>query len=383
MAPLFLFSFANVVGLGIIVPLLPFYAGAAGAGPHEVAWLFAAYSLAQFLTAPLWGRLSDRIGRKPVILLSFAGGALGYVWLVFADSLTAIFLARIFGGAMNGWLGTTQAYIADVTTPQERARGMGVLGAAFGVGFVVGPALGGYLVGSGDPDYRLPMLLAAAGSGLALLVALVAMREPERIRQSAAAREGLGDLLRLAPMVVGIIGFGFLLSFVFSGMESTYALWAETVFDLGPRTVGYYLAFAGLCAAVVQGGLVGWLVRRVGEPSVATSGFLVLATGLVWLTQATEPSMMIPATGLLGTGFGLAHPSLLSLASRAAASDIRGGAMGLMQSGASLGRVLGPAWAGFAFGSIGSAWPFLSGAMLLVPVTVAFILLARHLPRHS
>ena len=156
MLPIFLAALANVVGLGVIVPLLPFYAERAGASPKEIAWLFAVFSLAQFVTAPFWGRLSDRIGRKPVMVVSFGGSALAYVWLAHAGDLTAIFLARAFAGVMNGWLATSQAYIADVTTPERRARGMGMLGAAFGIGFVIGPALGGYLVGGGDPDFRPP-----------------------------------------------------------------------------------------------------------------------------------------------------------------------------------------------------------------------------------
>ncbi|MGD8810058.1 MAG: MFS transporter, partial [Gammaproteobacteria bacterium] len=227
MLPLFFAALSNVVGLGVIVPLLAFYAGDAGAGAAEIAWLFAVFSLAQFLTAPLWGRLSDRVGRKPLIAISFAGSAVGYLWLAHADGLTEIFLARIFSGVMNGWLATSQAYIADVTTPERRARGMGMLGAAFGVGFVIGPALGGYLVGGDVPDFRLPILIAAVGSAIACLIVLAALKEPERHRHGGGPRPGLGDMVKAAPITVAFIAFNFCLFFVFSGMESTFAVWCD------------------------------------------------------------------------------------------------------------------------------------------------------------
>lgn len=383
MLPLFFAALSNVVGLGVIVPLLPFYAEEAGAGAAEIAWLFAAFSLAQFITAPLWGRLSDKIGRKPVIAISFAGSVAGYIWLAYANDLTAIFLSRIFSGVMNGWLATSQAYIADITTSERRARGMGMLGAAFGVGFVIGPALGGYLVGGDTPNFRLPMMIAAGGSAAALLISLVAMREPARHEQISGTRTNLPVLLRSAPIVAAFVGFNFCLFFVFSAMESSFAVWCDHVLGMGPRAVGYYLSFAGICAAFVQAWLVGQVVKQVGEGPAIISGFVAVAAGLALLPLATSPPMLLPAIALLALGFGFANPSLLSLVSHAAAPDIRGGAMGLMQSGASLGRVFGPTWAGFAFAALGSSWPFLSGALVLVPVTIASVFLARRVTRRS
>lgn len=383
MLPLFFAALSNVVGLGVIVPLLPFYAEEAGAGAAEIAWLFAVFSLAQFLTAPLWGRLSDKIGRKPVIAISFIGSVAGYIWLAYASDLTGIFLARIFSGAMNGWLATSQAYIADVTTPERRARGMGMLGAAFGVGFVIGPALGGYLVGGDTPNFWLPMMIAAGGSATALLISLVALREPDRHVHADEVRTSPPALLRNAPITAAFVGFNLCLFLVFSAMESTFAVWCDQMLGMGPQSVGYYLSFAGICAAIAQAWLVGRVVARMGEGPAIVAGFLALAAGLALLPAATTPPMLLPAIALLSLGFGFANPSLLSLVSRAAAPDIRGGALGLMQSGASLGRVLGPAWAGFAFAALGSSWPFLSGALVLLPVTVASVFLARRVSRRS
>lgn len=382
MLAIFLSALANVIGLGVIVPLLPFFALQHGADPAEAAWLFAVFSLAQFVTAPLWGRLSDRIGRKPVIVISLAGSAATYVWLAFADDLAGIYAARIAAGVMNGWLATSQAYIADVTEPEGRAKGMGMLGAAFGIGFVIGPALGGWLVGSGDLDYRLPMLIAAAGSGAALIVALAMLREPARHRahQETVRLAFLPSLLAV-PLLGTLVALYFSLFFVFSGMESTLALWCKRVMAMGPREVGYYLAFAGICGVIVQGGLVGRLVPLVGEARVVLIGYLAVAAGLALLPFVPAPPWLIPAIGLLAVGFGFANPSLQSLISRAAPATMRGGTMGVAQSANSLGRILGPLWAGFAFASIGIAWPFLSGALLLIPVVAVTVVVARQVSR--
>ncbi len=378
MLPLLLAALANVIGFGVIVPLLPFFAGTAGATPQQVAWLFASFSLAQFLTAPLWGWLSDRVGRKPVILFSFAGSAATYIWLANAGGLTEIFAARILGGMMNGWLATSHAYIADTTAPDQRARGMGFIGAAFGVGFVIGPALGGYLVGGASPNFQLPILVAAAGSLVALTVALVGIREPVRRDRAARSSVRLHRVAAAAPIFAVMLGLHFCLFFVFSGMESVFALWCERVLAMGPRQVGYYLAFAGLCSVFVQGWLVGRLVGRFGEPLVFCFAVVSLAAGLALLPTTDVRVMLLPPLALLSIGFGLANPSLLSMMSRAAPDTIRGGALGLSQSAASLGRILGPAWAGFAFAAMGVVWPFYSGALVLGPVLVlSFILLKR------
>jgi len=383
MLPLFLAALANVTSLGVIVPLLPFLAESVGAGPTAIAWLFAVYSLTQFLTAPLWGRLSDRIGRKPVIAISFAGSALAYLWLSYADSLTMIFVIRGIAGVMNGWLATGQAYIADITTPEQRARGMGMLGAGFGVGFVIGPALGGYLVGAGTPDFHPPLLLAAGGSAVALAVTLVMLREPERhveVPHANAWRVVSGSNLGLISVLIGLL---FCLFFVFSGMESTFAVWCNKALAMGPRMVGYYLSFAGIVGVGVQAWLVGRLVSAIGEPRVVSLAMAALAAGLSLLPQASAPVLLLPALALLSLGFGLGNPSLLSLISREAPVDLRGGAMGLSQSASSLGRILGPVWGGAAFGLLGRDWPFLSGALLLIPVTLVAVVLARRLNLHG
>jgi DHA1 family tetracycline resistance protein-like MFS transporter len=384
MLPLFFAVLANVVGLGVIVPLLPFYAEGAGASAQQIAWLFAVFSGAQFLTAPLWGRLSDRIGRKPVIVTSFVGTAVGYVWLAYADGLTGIFLARAFAGMMNGWLATSQAYVADVTTPEGRAKGMGTLGAAFGIAFIIGPALGGYLVGGGTPDFELPILIAAGSSALALVTALFALREPERHGTSAAAESlRIAGIARAAPILAVMIGLNFGIFFVFAGMESTFAVWCGQALAMGPRDVGYYLSFAGVVGVVVQGWLVGKLAPRVGEGWLVAAGLLALAAALALLPTSTSPPMLLTPIALLSLGFGLATPALVSLVSRTASEDIRGGALGVSQSAQSLGRILGPTWAGFAFVNFGRDWPFFSGALILLPLVAVAAAMTRRLRAQS
>lgn len=377
MLPIFLAALANVIGLGVIVPLLPYFALHHGAGPAEAAWLFSIFSLAQFISAPLWGRLSDRFGRKPIMLISFAGSALGYTWLAFATDLTDIYLARIFAGFMNGWLATSQAYVADVTDEEGRAKGMGMLGAAFGLGFILGPALGGYLVGELGVNYQLPMLIAAAGSLAAFLISAVMLREPER---RASLKE---SSMRFIPQLLSIPVLGVLvliyfgMFFVFAGTESTLALWCKQVLELGPRQLGYYLGFAGICGVIVQGGLVGRLSSRIGEARVVMIGLIVLGLGIAGLPFVTEQIWLLAPISLLFVGFGFSNPALQSQISRTAPETMRGGIMGIAQSMSSLGRILGPYWAGLAFTSIGVAWPFFSGAALLVPIFIVTLLMTR------
>jgi len=376
MLAIFLAALANVIGLGIIVPLLPYFALHHGASAGEAAWLFSVFSLAQFATAPLWGLLSDKIGRKPVILISFLGSTAAYLWLAFADTLLTIYLARIFAGVMNGWLATSQAYVADVTDEESRAKGMGMLGAAFGLGFIFGPALGGYLAGEADVNYQLPMIFAAVGSAAAFAISAVLLREPERHQTRIESTLSFLPKLYAIPSLVTMIVLYFALFFVFSGMESTLALWCDKVLGMGPQQVGYYLAFAGICGVIVQGWLVGKLAPKIGESRLVLIGLFTLAVGLAGLPYVPEPIWLVLPIALLSIGFGFANPSLQSLISRAAPDNLRGGTMGVAQSANSLGRILGPAWAGYAFLAVGVAAPFLSGALLLIPVLIVTAILA-------
>lgn len=375
MPVLFLIVFVDLVGFGIVIPLLPFYAEHFGAGPEVVTLVMASYSLAQLFMAPLWGRLSDRIGRRPVLVTSLIGSVAAYLVLAWAPALWALFLARILAGAMAGNIAAAQAYIADVTPPERRAQGMGLIGAAFGLGFIVGPVVGGLLAGH-DPahvDYVMPALAAAAMSALALAGTLLVLREsldrsrppPPRIARVTAARQMLGRA-STAPFIV----VGFLTTAVFAGMETTFALWSSRTFGWGPAQNGYLFAFVGILGAFLQGLAIGRLTRRFGEIRVLSAGLMLIALGLAGIGVATGVPVVVAAAGFLSIGFGMANPSLTSLVSRSAGAAEQGMVLGVYQSASSLARVVGPALAGVAFGGLGKSAPFLLGAAILVPVAI-------------
>jgi MFS transporter, DHA1 family, tetracycline resistance protein len=369
--PILLFIvFVDLVGFGIIIPLLPFYAEHFGASVLAVTLLMAVYSAMQFVAAPLLGALSDRFGRRRVIALSTFGAALGYLVMGLADSLALLFVARALAGAMAGNIAAAQAYIADVTSPEDRAKGMGLFGAAMGFGFIVGPAIGAALAGGGETvNFSLPPLVAAATSALAGVLALVVLREtgvaaaPRRLSWLAPISAALGNT-DLRPLAVTL----FLVVFAFAGLETTFALWAERQLAWGPREVGALFAGVGVVAVIVQGGMVGPLSRRLGEEAVVLIGIVALVAGFSLLPIATTLAPTLVAMALLAGGFGLANPALASLVSRRAAANAQGASLGVAQAGASLGRIFGPALAGVLFTSGGQALPYVTSAAILVAV---------------
>jgi MFS transporter, DHA1 family, tetracycline resistance protein len=377
MATLFLIVFTDLVGFGLIIPLLPFYGEHFHASPADVGVLMATYSLAQFIAAPLWGRLSDRVGRRPVLAASLLGATLSYVWLAFSETLWMLFAARALGGFMAGNIATAFAYVADVTTPAHRAKGMGIVGAAFGLGFIFGPAIGGVLAGH-DPahaDYRTPALVAAGLSALAMILTVALLREslPKSVRlaHSRLPRSSRWRLLAEAlrtPGVGRLIGIAFLATFVFAGMETTFAMWSRRQFGWGPEQNGYLFAFVGLISAAVQGGLVGRLARRFGEHRLVVSGAAGLALGMLAIPFASSVPLLAPAMLVVALGFSLMTPSLNSLVSLRVQSTVQGGTMGVSRSATTLARVLGPGWAGLLFEYVGKDWPYFVGALIMTIV---------------
>jgi MFS transporter, DHA1 family, tetracycline resistance protein len=380
---LFLIVFVDLVGFGLVIPLLPFYAVRFAASPQEVTALLAVYSLAQLVTAPLWGRLSDKIGRRPVLLFSLTASAFAYLWLGGATALWMLFAARAFAGACAGNIAAAQAYIADVTRPEERARGMGLIGAAFGLGFIIGPALGGLIAGN-DPataDIETPAWIAAGLSMLAFCGVLLLLSEslPAGVRSRAVAHNRIGAVVEVLhrPVLSRLILVFFLVILAFAGMESTFALWAMGEFGWGPRQVGYVFAYVGILSAVLQGGLIGRLTRRFGEERLLLCGLALIGAGLLLMTLAHNLAVLVVAVTGLSLGMGLSQPSLNSLISRRAGNEEQGEVMGVSQSVGSLSRVLGPFAAGFCFAAFGRNAAFLWGAAL---VALA-LLLALKLPR--
>ena len=380
---LFLIVVIDLVGFGLVIPLLPFYAVRFGASPQLVTALLAVYSLMALLSAPFWGRLSDRIGRRPVLMSSLAAGVLAYLWMGAADALWMVFAARSLAGVCAGNIAAAQAYIADVTTPENRAKGMGLIGAAFGLGFIIGPALGGLLAGD-DPataDLSMPAWVAAVLSGMALLGVAFVLPEsrPLEARQNTPARSRLATILGALrrPILSRLILIFFLVILAFSGMESTFALWAMRQFGWGPSQVAYVFAYVGLLSAVLQGGLIGRLSRRFGEERLLLVGLALIGIGLLALPATRWLPLLALVLAALAVGMGLAQPSLNSLISRRAGRDEQGEVLGVSQSVGSLARVLGPLAAGFLFAEFGRDAPYLWGAALVAAAWLLTVLLWR------
>ena len=379
--------FTDLVGFGVVIPLLPFYGEHFGASPMTVTMLLATFSGCQLIAAPLWGRLSDRIGRRPIVLISTATSVLAYVWLASADALWMLFAARALQGISAGNISVAQAYIADVTKPANRAKGMGMMGAALGLGFIVGPAIGGQLAG-GDPTaltVALPAYAAAGFSALALVLAALLLTESlPTERRAEAARNRPGRLAQIRdafarPGLRRLMILFFTTTFAFAGMETTFALWALARFNWGPRQVGELFAMVGIVLVVIQGGLIGRLTQRFGEARMLLVGTITIGLGLALMAAALVPAVGIAASCLLALGMGMAQPSISSLISREAAATEQGSVLGVNQSVGSLARLLGPAAAGVAFTIGGPSAPYLLGAALMV---VSSWLAARVLRRH-
>lgn len=376
---LFFIVFIDLIGFGVIIPLLPFYAEYYDASPAMVGLVMATYSFTQFLAAPFWGRLSDRVGRRPVLLVSLAGASVAYVWLGFADNLWMLFAARAAGGAMAGNISAAFAYVADVTTRETRAKGMGMIGAAFGLGFIAGPALGGILAGSDpvNPDFRSPAFAAAAMSAVALVLAVATLKESlsVEIRRKLAQMppEKRLQMFRKAlgrPNVGLLIVLSFLATFVFAGLESTFAMWSRRQFGWGPEQNGYMFAFVGLLSAAIQGGLIGRLVNRFGEPRLIVQGAVALAVGVLLIPFSDNLALLLVAMVVAGYGFSIISPSLNSLISLQVGEEEQGGIMGVTRSATTMARFIGPAWAGFLFGAFGRDWPYFGGALVMAVVVL-------------
>jgi len=341
--------FIDLVGFGIVIPILPLYAERFGASPIVIGLLLAVYSAMQMLCAPLLGRLSDRIGRRPVLLVSVLGTAAGFFLMGTANTLTLLFVARIIDGATGGNLSTALAYIADVTPPEERSRGMGLVGAAFGLGFIVGPALGGIF---SRVSPQAPFFVAAALATLnavALAVWLPESLPPERrVRTFHVAGARSLDLAPPARRRLALtLGTYFLTTVAFSLLTATYPLFTNRRFGYGPSENGYLFATQGLLAAIVQGGLLGWLIRRSSDKAMALVGVVGLGVSLFLLPLSLAIPVLLATTAGVAISHGLVASTLNGLASRTVSPAAQGRVMGLMQSAASLARIVGPVLGGW------------------------------------
>ena len=376
MSPLvviFITVFIDLLGFGIIIPLLPFYAESFGASAFAIGLLNTSFSLMQFLFSPVWGRWSDRIGRKPIILVGLLGSCLSYVTMALAGSLTLLFMARILGGIAGANIPTAQAYIADITTPENRAKGMGMVGAAFGLGFIFGPALGGVL-SRYSPE--TPMWCAAAlcfGNFIAAWFLL-----PESRRATASTRtRGRMEAFRHAttqPTLLLVLALYFIVTMAFSAFEATFALFTEAKFGYTAASIGFLFAFIGLILSLIQGVLVGRVVKRVGERRLIPAAIFLISLSIGLIPFVWNVPTLLVALAILAIGMGFNNPSLSSMVSKLSHEDDQGGVLGLASSIASLGRVVGPAGGGYLYDAYGMITPYLTAASLMfVAFTVSLV----------
>jgi len=370
---LFVTVLLDLLGFGMILPLLPFYAQTFGASEIGIGVLYGSFSGMQLLFAPVLGRLSDRLGRRPVLLCSIAGSLAAYLLFAAAPgfgrwAFAALLAARLAAGATSASFAVAPAYIADVLPSAERARGMGLLGAAFGLGFVLGPAIGGVL---GLAGHVAVALGAAALAAVNLVLAAAWLPEPLTAERRAMARGSSwldpGALRRLGRdrALGGLMVLFFLTTFCFSLMESTLALFVQDRFGFGQRETSWLFVLVGVVLVAVQGGAVGPLSRRLGERRLFLAGVALLAVSLLALPEPARLPLFAGAVCMLAAGAAVANPSSMALVSRVAGERTQGEGMGLSHSFGSLARLLGPLAGTWLFAHAGPAWPFRAGGALM------------------
>src|SRR5262249_49366420 len=366
----------DVIGFGIVIPVLPLYAKHFNATPMMVGLLLASYSAMQFIFSPILGRLSDRVGRRPVLLVSIIGSSAGFLIMGLAGALWVLFLARIIDGITGGNISTAQAYIADITPHDERSRGMGLIGAAFGLGFIFGPAIGGLLshISLGAPFIFASALAACNAVALFFLL-------PESL--AAEHRLPAGDRTPIIKIfqtqgrwqLGAVIATYFFATVAFALLTAMFPLFTEQRFGYDARHNGYIFAYLGVVGALIQGGLIGRLSGIFGDKTLAATGIGILAVSMFFLPSGATLRILLLAASGMAIGNSLATPTLNALASKSVSAAWQGRVLGIMQSGASLARIIGPVLGGWLLGRDSAAdygrTPFWTGAAIMA---IAFVL---------
>lgn len=388
MLAVFLSIFLDLVGFGIILPLLPFYAEHYGATAFMVAWLATGFSVFQLIFSAIWGRISDRFGRRPVFLICLAVSAAAYLWTGLAESFAVLILARCVSGIASGKISVAQAIIADITTPENRAKGMGMVGAAFGLGFTLGPAIGGLLVGNDplNPDFQTPMFVASGLSVVGLILAFFTVKESlseeDRVAARSQVKKPMKEQLQAifsVPLIAWFIASFFIVSFVFSQVETLFPLWTERNYGWTAKDLGYCFAYIGVILVVVQGRLIGPFTKWVGEPKALLIGLAFLTSGLFLVALAFHFSIFLVAITLLSLGIAILNPTQSALISLAAPKSQQGSILGIAATFSGLGRVFGPLWGGAFFEFVNYDLPLIiGGSITLVFLCLLYRVLSNH-----
>ncbi len=365
---LFLVMFLVMVGFGIIIPVLPFYAEEIGASPTQLGLLMAVYSVMQLLFAPMWGRISDRIGRKPVMIIGIAGLALSFFLMALSTELWMLFVARIIGGFLSSAnMPTVMAYVADITSEEDRGKGMGIIGAAVGLGFILGPAIGGIF---SKTSLSMPFYVAGFSSLITVFLVVIILKESlsERDDQTKAEKKSLRQVFSSPISILYFLQL--FVSLSLAGLEATFAYFAAQKAGLGTVKLGYIFMIMGLAGAIVQGGLVGRLTKRFGEGFVIQIGIFVSAIGFWLILFVNSFATAAIFLTIFGIGNGVIRPAVSALLTKKSTTG-HGSTTGLLSSFDSLGRIIGPPLGGWLF-SVSIGLPYISGIALSIIALVLY-----------
>lgn len=364
--------FLGLLGFGLLLPILPFIIEDTGASATIITITLSLYSVGQMIGAPLWGRWSDFYGRKRALAFTAFGMAFFYLVIGLAEDLWVIMVARFLGGLMAGNISVAYAYIADTTNDRERMKAMGLIGAAFGLGFILGPAIGGLLSGIGfdDRPFLLPSILAASFGMLSAICVLIFLPESRTQSKPQSWREvlpkfpsqGLISLFRQSPVITSLIAVNLVVIAFWALLEAIFSIWANRVLDFSPREVAYFFTFIGIVSVAVQGFAIGPLSRFIGQVQLLRISLIAMFLGFVVMAQANNVALLFLAITLLASGNALFNPALSSLISNQASKERQGMVLGLNQGAGSLGRVIGPLFSGALFVHFGPPAPYIVAA---------------------
>ncbi len=376
---IFFIVFFDLLSFGIVIPILPYYSESFGADAFIWSFVMAIYSIMQFLFSPFWGSLSDRHGRRPILLLSLFCGALSMVALGYANSILWIFICRMAAGIFAANISTATAYIADSTTEENRAKGMGIIGAGFGLGFLFGPVIGGLFVEQG---FHIPVFIAAGLGVLNSILGFFILPEPLKDLEKRKANRRRFEwslvqrTLSASKTAVPVVLF-FISTFAFAQLEVSFGYFVMDRFSYSAKEAAYLLALMGFVMVLIQGGAIGRLSKRYGERKLAIVGFLMMAVALIGAGFTASVTLFTINLVFIGIANALINPSLSSIMSKAAPKEQIGGMMGIYQSASSLGRIIGPPIAGYIYVRLGMASPlYLSSTIMAIAGATAIFCLA-------